>query len=175
MGDAGVWREMWSVLSAANPTAALTSSYREGSITATGNLSYHARGMAIDVSGPNMMGYFEWIVAHYPNSREIIYSPAGSRQIHNGEPHLYGQPTKGDHYDHVHWATTSLADGGAGGTPPATGDNEDSPWIPNEIEPLVDFYNLVSDPGTWRRVGLFLGGAVLILISVFALTKKVSL
>jgi hypothetical protein len=85
------------------------SGYRPGAITATGNRSYHGMiaangqpGRAVDV--PPRWDVFNWIRAHYPDSRELIFSPAGRLQIWNGKPHLYTGVTKQMHYNHVHWA-----------------------------------------------------------------------
>jgi hypothetical protein len=172
MPDAGVWRGLWDAVHAANPTATLVSDYREGARThATGALSYHARGMAIDIGGPNMMGYFEWIVANYPNSEEIIYSPAGARQIHNGQPHVYTGVTKADHYNHVHWATTSLAKASNGKVPDSGG------TAPAEApDTFTSILNFFVKPDIWVRVGMYLGGALLILLFVVIATgRKVSL
>jgi hypothetical protein len=165
---AEVYEELWAALKAENPTAILVSGYRPGAITATGSVSYHSRKMAIDIGGPMMMSYFEWIVSKYPNSKEVIYSPAGPRQIHNGAPHTYGEPTKSDHYDHVHWAATSLSEASTGGTSVQTND----PLIPDNIESLASFIDAISKPDIWVRVGLFVGGAVLVFITFLAISKK---
>jgi len=102
LGGTG-WMRQWAAVHAAFPGAVLTSSYRPGSITASGNTSYHALGRAIDVS-PSM-AIFEWIRRHYGGtSKELIYSPAGSRQIKNGRDHYYGEPVRSGHWNHVHWA-----------------------------------------------------------------------
>lgn len=93
---------MINVLRAIFPGLSLNSGYRPGSITVTGNLSYHARNRAIDV--PPRSDVFEWIRANYPNSRELIFSPKGRRQIWNGQPHVYTGAVRNTHYDHVHWA-----------------------------------------------------------------------
>lgn len=60
---------------------------------------------------------FEWIASNYPNAYELIYSPKGNRQLYHGAPHYYGEPTRGDHWDHVHWsmANGGLVKGGRGG------------------------------------------------------------
>lgn len=93
----------WAAVHAAFPWAQLTSSYRPGSITASGNTSYHALGRAIDVS-PSM-AIFEWIRRNYgARSKELIYSPAGARQLKNGRNHYYGEPVRSGHWNHVHWA-----------------------------------------------------------------------
>ena len=115
-GGMGTWVRMWAALKDAFPAAQLFSSMRPGAITATGNLSYHSRGRAIDVT-PSM-SIFDWIHENYPNSRELIYSPANGRQIRNGAPHFYSSVIRADHWDHVHWAMQnggiipSLANGG---------------------------------------------------------------
>lgn len=174
--DEGIWRVLQDALKAANPTAIITSTFRPGSRTAgSGNLSYHARGRAIDVSGPMMMAYFEWIISTYPNSAEVIYSPAGSRQIHNGQPHVYTGVTKADHFDHVHWAISgTLAEAAQGGSPytPAVGGPGENPLIPDEIEALGAFYEYVTDPGLWMRVGIAIGGAALLIVAYLAMSKR---
>jgi len=86
----------------------MNSGFRPGAITATGNRSYHSMGRAVDI--PPEARYFDWIRANYGRStKELIFSPEGSRQLWNGQPHVYGEPTKSMHYDHVHWA---MANGG---------------------------------------------------------------
>lgn len=104
-GSALGWQNQMRVLRSVFPGLALNSGFRPGSITATGNLSYHARGRAVDV--PPKMAVFNWIAKNFPNSRELIFSPANHRQIWNGRPHFYSEPTRSDHYDHVHWAYDS--------------------------------------------------------------------
>jgi len=71
-------------------------------ITATGNPSYHGKNRATDL--PPRSDVFEWIHKNYPNSRELIFSPKGARQIWNGRPHVFRGITKAMHYNHVHWA-----------------------------------------------------------------------
>lgn len=101
------WQVMWDVLSNQFPNATLNSAFRPGAITAVGTPSYHGQGRAIDVT-PSM-DIFNWIASTFPNATELIYSPAGGRQLWNGNPYLFGEPTRGDHWDHVHWA---MANGG---------------------------------------------------------------
>jgi TP901 family phage tail tape measure protein len=97
------WQAQMAALRTQFPGLALNSGFRPGSITATGNLSYHALGRAVDV--PARMDVFDWILAHYGSqSPELIFSPAGARQRLNGLSHLYSEPTRGDHWDHIHWA-----------------------------------------------------------------------
>lgn len=101
-GGGGVgW--MMSVLRAVFPGLPLISGLRPGAITATGNRSYHSMGRAVDV--PPRMDVFNWIRATFgANTKELIFTPAGGRQIHNGRPHVYTGITAAQHYDHVHWA-----------------------------------------------------------------------
>lgn len=97
------WEKMWAALKAQFPGAALISAFRPGAITATGNPSYHGKGRAIDVSPWASIG--EWIRERYmAPTREMIFSPMGSRQIHNGSNHYYTGITRANHWDHVHWA-----------------------------------------------------------------------
>lgn len=101
-GGMGYQRQM-AVLRGAFPGLQLISGFRPGAITATGNRSYHSMGRAVDI--PPSMEVFNWIRQRYGgSSRELIFSPAGGRQVHNGRPHVYTGVTKAMHYDHVHWA-----------------------------------------------------------------------
>lgn len=99
----GGWRRQWALVHGHFPSARLHSGYRPGSITATGNRSYHGAGRAIDVT-PSM-AIFNWIRTNFgKNTKELIYSPAGQRQLHNGRNHYYSGVTRSMHFDHVHWA-----------------------------------------------------------------------
>lgn len=85
------------------PGLQLISGYRPGAITATGNASWHGKGRAVDI--PPRMDVFEWIRGMYgKNTLELIFSPAGGRQLYKGQPHVFSGITKAMHYDHVHWA-----------------------------------------------------------------------
>lgn len=105
-GGGGVgmgWHKQWGIIHGQFPGAQLTSSFRPGAITATGHKSYHSMGRAVDLS-PSM-AIFNWIRSHYGKStKELIYSPAGNRQIHNGQNHYYTGITRRMHFNHVHWA-----------------------------------------------------------------------
>jgi len=101
------WQMMWSLVKNQFPNATLNSAYRPGAITAVGTPSYHGQGRAIDIT-PSM-AIFNWLARTFPNATELIYSPAGRRQLWNGRQYLFGEPTRGDHWDHVHWA---MANGG---------------------------------------------------------------
>lgn len=87
----------------------ITSGFRGGSITSTGNRSYHGKGRAIDI-GPPSMGLFTRIRALFPAATELIYTPAGRGQLWHGQSHVYRSGSvQRDHYDHIHLA---LAKGG---------------------------------------------------------------
>lgn len=97
------WRSQWAAVHRAFPWAQLTSAYRPGAITASGNRSYHSMGRAIDVS-PSM-DIFRWIARNYgARTKELIFSTAGTDQIKNGRKHWYGEPVRSMHWNHVHWA-----------------------------------------------------------------------
>lgn len=94
---------MIDILRSKFPDIQITSTYRPGAITASGNASYHGMGRAVDMA-PSMK-YFDWLYTNYgKSSKEIIYSPAGRRQIKDGQHFTYGEPVKSMHYNHVHWA-----------------------------------------------------------------------
>jgi len=117
LGGSGVAR-MMSIIRGAFPGLALLSGYRPGAITSTGGQSWHGKGRATDL--PPRMDVFNWLLSHYgATSKEIIYSPAGGRQIKNGKSMFYQEPVRGDHWDHVHWAY----DNGGMMMPGASGQN----------------------------------------------------
>jgi len=83
----------------------VTSGLRPGDRTASGQLSYHSKGSALDFSGtPEQMKSFAQEVARRFGDRihSLIYSGAPGAQRYKGQPHQYGQPQKGNHWDHVH-------------------------------------------------------------------------
>lgn len=103
LGQGAGWRAMMEALHQVFPGLRLISGLRPGAITATGRPSYHGMGRAVDL--PPRRDVFDWIAANYAApTRELIFSPAGGRQIHNGRPHVYGEPTRSMHFDHLHWA-----------------------------------------------------------------------
>lgn len=101
-GPAMGWKAQWAAVKGMFPNAALHSAYRPGAVTAVGTPSFHGKGRAIDIT-PSM-AIFNWLARAFPNSSELIYSPAGGRQIYMGRQTLFGEPTRGDHFDHIHWA-----------------------------------------------------------------------
>ncbi len=116
-GDAGGggmgWQRQIALLRSAFPGLPLFSGFRPGARTTSGNLSYHARGRAVDV--PPRMDVFNWIRSNYGrSSAELIFSPAGGRQLYRGRPHTYTGAVRRMHFNHVHWA---MANGGVIGEP----------------------------------------------------------
>jgi len=107
-GGSGMgWQAMWNIAKAQFPNATLNSAYRPGARTVNGGQSYHSLGRAIDL--PARMDIFNWLKGAFPNSKELIFSPAGARQLLNGREHLWTGAVKAQHYNHVHWA---MANGG---------------------------------------------------------------
>ncbi|WP_119697046.1 tape measure protein [Microbacterium halotolerans] len=104
-GTAGMgWKAMWNMVQAALPSATLNSSYRPGARTVGGGQSYHGLGRAIDV-GPASMNTFDVVRGLFPNATELIYTPAGIRQLSHGSPFAGWSPAvKAQHYDHIHLA-----------------------------------------------------------------------
>ena len=139
--DSGVWRGLWSLVKGKFPGISLTSAYRPGSTTVSGNSSYHSRGMAIDIS-PSMP-VFEWLRQNYGDSNEIIYSPANGRQIHNGSNHMYSGAVRAMHYNHIHWARRNVP-GGATGAPMPFTEGGGAPVIPPFLE-KAGFSSLTGD------------------------------
>lgn len=97
-----------AAITKAFPGIGITSTYRPGAVTAVGTKSMHGLGRAIDIA-PKMTA-FDWIASNYPNSRELIHTPAGAKQLYNGKSFTGWAPvTKSMHYNHIHWA---MANGG---------------------------------------------------------------
>lgn len=110
LGSGVGYQAMMEAIRKVFPGTPLHSGLRPGAITATGNPSYHAQGRAVDI--PPDMRLFNWIRDNYtPQTRELIFSPAGFNQVHNGGRHMYSGITRSMHWDHIHWA---MANGGMG-------------------------------------------------------------
>lgn len=84
----------------------VTSGRRPGSITSSGNVSYHSTGEAIDVAGPagRMLAFARRLRDSYGGRlAELIYTPMGTG-VKDGRPHRYSGQVAADHFDHVHVA-----------------------------------------------------------------------
>ena len=109
LGTEGMgWQAMSKLVTSTIPGARITSAYRPGSITVNGGKSYHGSGRAVDVV-PATMDTFNKMLALFPNAKELIFSPAGARQLLNGKPHMWGGKVRDTHWNHVHAA---MAKGG---------------------------------------------------------------
>ena len=97
----------------------LTSSYRPGARTAqTGSPSLHATEQAWDFAGPadRMMAFFNKIDATFSGLAELLYSPAGSRNIHRGgKRYANTGKTLANHFNHVHVGIMNALGAGSGG------------------------------------------------------------
>jgi len=103
------WEAMWRIVQSAIPGVVKTSDARPGAVTANGGQSYHALGRAIDLI-PASMATFDAVAKLFPNASELIYSPAGKRQLLNGQPFDgWSDAVRAQHYNHVHLA---MAGGG---------------------------------------------------------------
>lgn len=84
----------------------VSSGRRPGSITSSGNVSYHSTGEAIDEAGSpaGMLAYFKYLRSRFGGRlAELIYTPGGLG-IKNGKPYRYTGQVAADHFDHVHVA-----------------------------------------------------------------------
>lgn len=106
------WEQLWEVVRKRFPTLRLTSEARDN------DSDYHGRfgvndHCAIDLAGPNedddgnplTIEVTTWIARTYPDSTELIHTPAGPEvQLKNGRRHLYSADVRRHHNDHIHWA-----------------------------------------------------------------------
>lgn len=102
-----VYKQMEAWLGKNLPKVQITSSYRPGAITALGNVSMHSQGKALDLA-PSM-NTFNTILSAFGNKiHQLFYAPADGRTILRGKPWKMDSVTKGDHWNHVHWAMQSM-------------------------------------------------------------------
>ena len=117
------WEAMWNVVRSQVPGAVKTSDFRPGAKTVNGGQSYHSLGRAIDIV-PASMATFDAVAKLFPNASELIYTPAGNRQLQNGKPFAgWFDAVKKQHYNHVHLAMAS------GGVVPKLYDQ--GGWLPH--------------------------------------------
>jgi hypothetical protein len=101
--DSGVWRQMQAALLREFPWAQVTSAFRVSYTHGSNNPSRHGYGRALDIM-PSW-AIFDWIADTYGRiSHELIFTPAGARQLYNGASHVYSGVTAADHMDHIHWS-----------------------------------------------------------------------
>ncbi len=104
-----IWEQMWNVIHAQFPLARLTSGYRPGDPGYHGRGSGKASDFAAEFPDPDgspmSIEMTQWIKVNYPNSTELIHTPAGPNyQLKHGQVTTYSAATQADHMDHVHWA-----------------------------------------------------------------------
>ena len=142
-----VWNNLWGIVKEKFPWARLTSAYRPGSSTVSGNTSYHASGKAVDLAGRgsmnmgDMMKIFNFIHDNYGQSSELIHTPAGGRQIKNGRHYTYKGAVARTHHNHVHWANNKAFGGptaGAGGSVSNGGGGISLDWLMGPFNKLKD-------------------------------------
>lgn len=166
--DEGGWRWQIDTLRKQFPGLPLNSGFRNNAVVAgSGNTSLHARGRAVDV--PPRMDVFNWLVANYPQSEEIIFTPAGGRQISGGKPHLYSGQTAKDHYSHVHWGIIAQVAPSGGvvsaGFDPLGG-------VVDAVTGVSQAIAFFTNPGLWARVAIFIAGAFLLLVGLARLAGQ---
>lgn len=87
------------------PGSMISSAYRPGAMTATGFVSNHALGRAVDVVPPSMMAFTKILEGiGLKNIRELYYSPAVGKNVLNGKYWNLDPITRANHFNHVHWA-----------------------------------------------------------------------
>lgn len=90
------WPSSWAMIKAVAPEAHMTSSYREGAVTANGIRSLHSLGRAVDFISPNMAETFMKI-RNLRKWSQLFYSPMGNLQIGYRTPEIHR-----DHFSHIH-------------------------------------------------------------------------
>lgn len=140
-GGGAVWQNLWRINKEKFPNSRKTSDVRN-STTVSGNASLHNKGMAVDVAGPApgdkkaMMNIFNYWRQNYGSKlAELIHTPAGGKQIKNGQNYKYGGAVAAQHYDHVHIAARKAMDGKGG--LPGGGGGAWTDWL-NPFNKLFD-------------------------------------
>jgi hypothetical protein len=82
----------------------VTSGLRVGSITSSGNLSYHSSGHALDMAGGDMYGLAQALYSNYGSMLEELITPWPQFNLKNGRPFKYDAVIEAQHKDHVHTA-----------------------------------------------------------------------
>lgn len=94
----------------------ITSGFRPGAVTSSGNMSDHSTGNAIDIGGPPaLMAQIAMAANALPGVKQVIYSPVGWSRDGGAFSPVTDAAVKADHYDHVHVAMGGKGAGGGGG------------------------------------------------------------
>ena len=137
-----------------------------GGYRATGSVpnSDHPKGLALDFMtfskkvGDSLAGY---LIAN-ASRLGITYVIWWGKIWQHGEWKTYSGPSP--HIDHVH--ASFSASGASGGIPvgiPGVGGVGSAAAILEKLEGIAE---TLSEPGTWKRVGLFVLGALLVIFGV---------
>lgn len=108
----------------------VSSGKRPGSITSSGNVSYHSSGEALDQAGSpaGMLGFFRQMKSKYGSRlAELIYTPGGVG-VKDGKPYRYTGAVAADHFDHVHVAFDSGVPGVGDGLGKFVATSYGPPW-----------------------------------------------
>lgn len=102
------WKWQMSTLRKVFPGLRLISGFRKGSRTLSGNLSWHARGRAVDV--PPKRAVAEYIARTFGRNTLELITPWRDLMLYKGKPHKFSRAVERQHgvgsagNDHVHWA-----------------------------------------------------------------------
>lgn len=142
--DTGVWRALRAILEARFPNMKDRDfGGFQNRLTATGNVSYHAYGKALDIM-KHSMEVFNFIKGKYgAQAHELIYSPAGNEQVYKGKPHNYSGVTKAMHYNHIHFSMDDAPGGGDGASLLAPGGASTVGLRPDQLQAAF----LANSPG----------------------------
>jgi hypothetical protein len=104
------WQWQMDALHRVFPKLALISGYRPGAHTLSGNLSWHARGRAVDV--PALRNVAEYIYKTYGHSTLELITPWRDLMLYKGKPHKFSRDVEAQHgvfgnNAHIHWAYDS--------------------------------------------------------------------
>jgi hypothetical protein len=96
------------VLRKAFPGIDVYSTFRKGSRTLSGKLSWHAQGRAVDVEPTRKIA--QWIKSTYGRNTLELITPWRDMMLYRGKPHRYSSDVERQHgvgnagNDHIHWA-----------------------------------------------------------------------
>ncbi len=96
-----------AVLRAIFPHLGVYSTFRRNAHTLSGNLSWHARGRAVDVEPKRVIA--QWIAANYGKNTLELITPWRDLMLWHGKPHKYSRAIEAQHgvfgqNAHIHWA-----------------------------------------------------------------------
>lgn len=101
------WKWMVNAVRSQFPGTDVYSTFRRGSRTLSGNLSYHARGRAVDFEPDREVA--EWLARTFGKNTLELITPWRDLMLWHGKPHKYGRDIEAQHgvfgkNRHIHWA-----------------------------------------------------------------------